>query len=194
VALFVISGIPASGKSTIARLLANRLDRAVYVPGDTIRAMVINGRADANADAGAGQLEDLLLRYQGMLAIAKVYLNDGFDVIVEDVIIGQMVRQFLPLVPVPEMHLVFLDPSGDAVAERDRERTKTAYGVQWNVRQLRDVLHMETARIGLWLDTSELTADQTVEHILKDLKASKVIVSRPSSPAVPRRRRFGPPR
>lgn len=193
-ALFVISGIPASGKSTIARLLANRLDRAVYVPGDTIRAMVINGRADANADAGAGQLEDLLLRYQGMLAIAKVYLNDGFDVIVEDVIIGQMVRQFLPLVPVPEMHLVFLDPSGDAVAERDRERTKTAYGVQWNVRQLRDVLHMETARIGLWLDTSELTADQTVEHILKDLKASKVIVSRPSSPAVPRRRRFGPPR
>jgi cytidylate kinase len=194
VALFVISGIPASGKSTVARLLASRLDRAVYVPGDTIRAMVVNGRADANADAGAGQLQDLLLRYQGALAIANVYLNDGFDVIVEDVIIGQMVRHFLPLVPVPEMHLVFLDPSGDKVAERDRERTKTAYGEQWNVRQLRDVLHMETAHIGLWLDSTELTVEQTVDQILKDLKASKVIVSRPSSPAVPRRRRFGPPR
>jgi predicted kinase len=194
VALFVISGIPASGKSTVARLLAQRLERAVYVPGDTVRAMVVNGRADARADAGQGQLHDLLLRYQGALAIAGVYLNDGFDVIVEDVIIGQMVRQFLPLVPVPEMQLVFLDPSGDVVAERDRERVKTAYGEQWNVRQLRDVLHMETARIGLWLDTSELTAEQTVDRILGDLKASKVIVSRPSSPDVLRRRRFGPPR
>lgn len=193
-ALFVISGIPASGKSTVARLLAQRLDRAVYVPGDTIRAMVVNGRADADADAGEGQLQDLLLRYQGALAIAGVYLGDGFDVIIEDVIIGHALRRFLPLVPVPEMHLVFLDPSSDALAQRDRDRTRTAYGENWNVRQLRDVLHLETARIGLWLDSTELTAEQTVDKILGDLSASKVNVSQPSTPYVRRRRRFGPPR
>jgi predicted kinase len=194
VALFVISGVPASGKTTVGRLLASRLERAVCVPGDAIRAMVITGRADRHADAGEGQRHDLLLRYQGALAVARVYLEDGFDVIVEDVIIGQVLRQFLALVPVPEMHLVFLDPTGDAVAERDANRTKTAYGEQWNVRQLRDVLHMETARIGLWLDSSELSAEETVDRILGDLKASRIIVSQLSSPAVPRRRRFGPPR
>ncbi|HEY0937766.1 MAG TPA: AAA family ATPase [Trebonia sp.] len=192
-ALFVISGIPASGKSTVARLLAQRLDRAVYVPGDTIRAMVVSGRADMAADAGDAQLDQLVLRYQGALALAGVYLNAGFDVIVEDVIIGQVLRRFLPLVPVPEMHLVFLDPSGDAVAERDRDRSKTAYGENWNVRQLRDVLHMETARIGLWLDSTGLTAEETADRILGDLNASKVIVSRPFTPDVRRRRRFGPP-
>jgi predicted kinase len=193
VALFVISGVPASGKSTVARLLASRLDRAVYVPGDTIRAMVISGRADMTTDAGDAQLNQLLLRYQGALALAGVYLNAGFDVIVEDVIIGQVLRQFLGLVPVPEMHLVFLDPNTATLSERDANRTKTAYGERWNVRQLRDVLHMETARIGLWLDSTELTAEQTVDRILADLNASRVIVSRPAAPTV-RRRRFGPPR
>src|ERR1700678_296853 len=82
VALFVISGIPASGKSTVARLLAGRLERSVYVPGDTIRAMVISGRAEMAPGAGDPELHQLLLRYEGALAIADVYLRAGFDVIV----------------------------------------------------------------------------------------------------------------
>ena len=189
-ALFVISGVPAAGKSTVARLLARRLDRAVYVPGDAIRAMVASGAADRAGDA---QLDQLLLRYQAALAIANVYLEAGFDVIVEDVIIGQVLRQFLALVPVPEMHLIFLDPDTGTLADRDRDRTKTAYGERFNVRQLRDVLHLETARIGLWLDSTALSAEETADAILADLRASHVVISRLSSPAV-RRRRFGPPR
>jgi predicted kinase len=194
VALFVISGVPAAGKSTVARLLARRLDRAVYVPGDAIRAMVASGGADTAPGAGDAQLDQLLLRYQAALAIAHVYLEAGFDVIVEDVIIGQVLRRFLALVPVPEMHLVFLDPDTATLADRDRDRSKTAYGERWNVRQLRDVLHLETARIGLWLDSTGLSAEETADAILADLGASHVVISRPSSPAVPRRRRFGPPR
>ena len=38
-ALFVISGVSAAGKSTVARLLAGRFERGVCVPGDEIRAM-----------------------------------------------------------------------------------------------------------------------------------------------------------
>ena len=99
--LFVISGVPASGKTTVSRLLASRLDRAVCVPGDTIRAMVISGRADMRPDAGEAELGQLLLRYQGALAVAAVYLDAGFDAVVEDVIIGPMLPRFLELVPVP---------------------------------------------------------------------------------------------
>ena len=193
-ALFVISGVPAAGKSTVARLLARRLDRAVYVPGDAIRAMVASGGVDLAPGAGDAQLDQLLLRYQAALAIANVYLEAGFDVIVEDVIIGQVLRQFLALVPVPEMHLVFLDPDTAALTDRDRDRSKTAYGERFHVRQLRDVLHLETARIGLWLDSTALSAEETADAILADLPASHVVISRLSSPAVPRRRRFGPPR
>jgi predicted kinase len=194
VALFVISGVPAAGKSTVARLLARRLDGALYVPGDAIRAMVLSGRSGGAAKSGDAQLDQLVLRYKGALALAQVYLEAGFDAIVEDVIIGQMLRHFLAVVPVPEMQLIFLDPGTETLAERDRDRTKTAYGEQWNVRQLRDVLHLETARIGLWLDSSRQTAEETVEVILGDLSASRVVLSQLSAPAARRRRRFGPPR
>jgi predicted kinase len=174
VRLFVISGVPAAGKTTVGRLLACRLDQAVFVPGDTIRAMMVTGRAEPS-EAGETQLRQLLLRYQGALAIASVYLGAGFDVIVEDVIIGPVLREFLALVPVPELHLVFLDPDAPALAERDRHRVKTAYADgKWNVEELRGVLRGHTSRLGLWVDSTRLSADQTVDRILDDLGASLV--------------------
>jgi predicted kinase len=193
VSLFVISGVPAAGKTTVARLLAGRLDRAVCVPGDAIRAMVVTGRADMRPDAGEAELAQLLLRYQGALAVASVYLNAGFDVVVEDVIIGPVLRDFLALVPVPEVHLVFLDPCATTVAERDRGRSKTGYGSHWTVGVLRDVLRLETDRLGLWLDSTGLSAEQTVDAILADLGASLVRLTRPSSPPAPQVP-SGPPR
>ncbi len=178
-ALFVISGVPAAGKSTVARLLAGRMDKAVCVPGDTIRTMVITGRVEMTPDAGEEALRQLLLRYQGALAIADVYLRFGFHAVVEDVIIGPLLLDFLALVPVPELHLVFLDPSADAIAERDRNRSKTAYGERWTVGELRATLRTETERLGLWLDSTGLTAEQTVDRILADLGASLVELNQP---------------
>jgi predicted kinase len=196
VALFVISGVPASGKTTVGRLLASRLDRAVCVPGDTIRAMVVSGRADTRSDAGEAELRQLLLRYQGALAVASVYLEAGYDAVVEDVIIGSVLRKFLALVPVPEVHLVVLNPDADAVAERDRGRPRTAYADgRWDIGELRELLRLETARVGLWLDTSGLSAEQTVDRILADLSASQVKLGRPQSKAAwtGSQKRAGPP-
>src|SRR5581483_7295161 len=117
VALFVISGVSAAGKSTVARLLAERFERGVCVPGDGIRAMIVSGRVDMRPDAGAEALRQLTLRYAGALSVAAVFLDGGFDVVVEDVIIGPILRDFLGLVPVPEFHLVFLDPDAAAVEQ-----------------------------------------------------------------------------
>jgi chloramphenicol 3-O-phosphotransferase len=175
VALFVISGVSAAGKSTVARLLAERFARGVCVPGDAIRAMIASGRADMRPDAGKEALRQLTLRYAGALSVAGVFLNGGFDVVVEDVIIGPILGDFLALVPVPEFHLVFLDPDAAAVKRRERERDTIAYGPgRWSVDGLQAVLREETDRIGLWLDTSGQSAAETVESILSDLDASRV--------------------
>jgi predicted kinase len=98
VALFVISGVSASGKSTVARLLAERFGRGVCVPGDAIRAMMVSGRVDMRPDSGEEALRQLALRYAGALSVADVFLNGGFDVVVEDVIVGPILRDFLRLV------------------------------------------------------------------------------------------------
>ena len=175
VALFVISGVSAAGKSTVARLLAGHFDRGVCVPGDAIHSMVVSGRLDMRPDSGEGELRQLVLRYAGALAVASVYLRAGFDVVVEDVIIGPVLRDFLELVPVPEFHLVFLDPDAAAIERRERERDGTTYAPgRWSAGELRALLREETERIGLWLDSTSLSAGQTVEAILADLDASRV--------------------
>jgi gluconate kinase len=175
VALFVISGVSASGKSTVARLLAERFERGVCVPGDDIRAMMVSGRVDMRPDSGEEALRQLALRYAGALSVADVFLGGGFDVVVEDVIVGPILRDFLSLIPVPEFHLVFLDPDTAAVERRERERNRIAYGPgRWSVGGLQALLREETDRIGLWLDTTRQSAEQTVEAILSDLGASRV--------------------
>jgi len=175
VALFVISGVCASGKSTVARLLAERFERGACVPGDTIREMLASGRAEMRPGGEAEALRQLALRYAGALSVAGVFLDGGFDVVVEDVIVGPILRDFLGLVPVPEFHLVFLDPDAAAIERRERERERVAYGPgRWSVSGLQALLREETDRIGLWLDTTRQSAEQTVDSILAQLDASRV--------------------
>jgi len=184
VALFVISGVSAAGKSTVARLLAERFDRGVCVSGDVIRAMMVSGRADMLPDAEAEALRQLTLRYAGALSVADVFINGGFDVVVEDVIIGPILQDFLALVPVPEFHLVFLDPDASAIERRERDRGALAYGPgRWSVGGLQALLREQTDRIGLWLDTTGHSAEQTVDVILSDLHASHVRLQLPADQA-----------
>ena len=175
VTLIVISGVSAAGKSTVARLLAQRFERGVCVPGDAIRAMIASRCIDMRPGAEQEALRQLALRYAGALSVARVFLAGGFDVVVEDVIIGPILHEFLTLVPVPEFHLVFLDPDAAAIRQRELERDRIAYGPgRWSDDGLQTVLRAETDRLGLWLDTTGQSAAETVESILSDLDASRV--------------------
>ena len=110
-AVFVISGLQAAGKTTVAGLLARRAERGVHVAGDSIRTMVVAGRVDMTPDSPAGAAEQLLARYEASIAVARVYHNAGFSVVIEDVILGEMALRFLELVPWPEINFVMLAPS-----------------------------------------------------------------------------------
>lgn len=175
-AVFAISGIQAAGKTTVAGLLARRFDRGVHVAGDDIRAMVVSGRVDMAPGNPDGAAEQLLARYEAAIAVARVYHDAGFSVVIEDVILGAMALRFLELVPWPEIHFVMLAPSLETVAKRERGRSKTAYGPDWSVRTLGAVLERDTPVFGWWLDSSDLTAEETAERILAEPVRSLVRV------------------
>lgn len=174
--VFVISGLQAAGKTTVAGLLARRFERGVHVAGDSIRDMVVAGRVDMTPDNPGDAAAQLLARYEASIAVAGIYRNAGFSVVIEDVILGAMALRFLELVPWPEIHFVMLAPSLEAVAERALGRSKRGYGQAWSVRTLGTALERDTPVFGWWLDSSTLTPEQTAERIFTDTEASRIRV------------------
>lgn len=59
------------------------------------------------------------------------------------------------------------------VAQRERDRHKKGYGAS-SVADFDHVLRDQTPRIGLWLDSSTLSVDQTVDAILARLPEARV--------------------
>ncbi|MBM7784596.1 AAA family ATPase [Tenggerimyces flavus] len=161
----LVTGIMASGKSTVAQLLAERLPRSAHVRGDAFRRMIVNGGVDIVPEGGDAMDEELSLRYRIAAQVADEYVRAGFTAVVQDVVLGASVQEFVDLTTSRPVAVVVLTPRPEVVARREDERPKSGY-VDWTVKELDDYLRAETPRIGLWLDTSDQTPDQTVDEIL----------------------------
>ena len=165
--MFLISGPMAAGKTTVARLLAERFARGVHVEGDLFRRSIVSGRAEVTPERSAEALAQLRLRYRLGAAAADAYTESGFTVVLEDVVAGPMLEEWRTLVRARPCQLIVLFPSLMAIEEREAGRTETGYEA-WTARQLYEVFANSTPRVGLWLDTSEQTPEQTVDAILTE--------------------------
>ncbi|MDF2543777.1 MAG: hypothetical protein K0S47_3495 [Herbinix sp.] len=165
-AIFIITGIMAAGKSTIAQLLAEKFQKGVHVRGDIYRKMIVTGREDMSPDPTEEALRQLKLRYKLAAATAEAYCNAGFQVIVQDNILGTMLQDFIEMFHNHPIYVIALCPSQEAVALREKERNKIGYG-DWSISELDDLFQRETPRIGLWIDTSNQTPEESIEEILK---------------------------
>jgi chloramphenicol 3-O-phosphotransferase len=166
-----MTGIQAAGKSTIAQALAERLDRSVHVRGDLFRRMVVNGRAEMGAaNPTAEAVRQLRLRYQ-LAAAADGYADAGFIVVLQDIIIGSYLTEVVSAVRTRPLYVVVLAPRADVVQRRENDRHavrgKSAYkpGDQ-SVLELDALFRRETPKIGMWLDTSDQTVEETVDEVL----------------------------
>ncbi|GGD77829.1 AAA family ATPase [Paenibacillus nasutitermitis] len=169
-AIYIITGVMAAGKSTIAQLLAERLDKSVHVRGDLFRRMIVSGREDMSSEPSPEALGQLQLRYRLAATVAEEYYEAGFNVVLQDVIIGPVLNDMLLYLNHRPLYLVVLDPNAEAVAARDAARHKTGYG-GITVSALQQVLQADTPRIGLWIDSSGHTPDETVDEILRRVHA-----------------------
>ena len=164
-AIILITGIQAAGKSTIAQMLAERLPRSVHVRGDLFRRMVINGRADMTPGASEEAVRQLRLRHRLTAATCDEYFQEGFTVVAQDVILGEHLTEMARLIRQRPLLVVVLAPRPEAIAAREAARGKNAYS-QWTIDLLDNGLRNETPRLGLWLDTSDQTPDDTINEIL----------------------------
>jgi chloramphenicol 3-O-phosphotransferase len=163
--IYLITGVMASGKSTVAELFAARLPRAVHLRGDAFRRMIVSGRAEMSADATPEAFDQLYLRYHISALVAGEYLRAGFDVVLQDNYYGQALTDVMNMLDGLPVRVVVLCPDAEAVKRREAGRGKVGYS-GFAVESLHQMFLRETPRIGYWIDSSNQTPEETVEAIL----------------------------
>jgi hypothetical protein len=169
--VWLVTGIQAAGKSAVADLLARQFEHGVHIRGGQFYRWAVRGWVHAG-DANAAEARRLLdLRYRLAALTADEYCGAGFTTVVQDNIFGSDVPRWLESVTARPRHLVVLRPSVDVVREREQHRHratgKTAYRPGGFTIEGLDEQLAATPRIGLWLDTSAMSLDETVAEIVR---------------------------
>jgi chloramphenicol 3-O-phosphotransferase len=178
----LVTGMQAAGKSTIAPLLASRLGPpAATLDGDVFYRGVVAGGEDMTPDPSAEAVRQLELRYDASALIAQHYADAGFDFVCSDNIFEHHVERWFGKLHGVEPYLVMLTPSVESVVERELKRGGNNAYRDWQgssgdltdaVRAFRTYVD-NTPRRGLWLDTTSLTPEESVEAILADLPKAR---------------------
>ncbi|HYK28810.1 MAG TPA: AAA family ATPase [Streptosporangiaceae bacterium] len=168
--VWLVTGIQAAGKSTIADMLARRFERGVHLRGGQFYRWAVQGWVHAGDPRAAEARRLLDLRYRLAALVADEYCQAGFTTVVQDNIFGADVVRWLQSVRTRPRHLVVLRPSVAVVWAREHARHeatgKTAYRPGEFTAEDLDGYLAQMPRIGLWLDTSLQTPAETIDAIL----------------------------
>jgi hypothetical protein len=115
------------------------------------------------------------LRYRLGATTADAYFGAGFTVVVQDIVMGPALLTYVDRITSRPLHVIVLVPRADVVATREAARSKSAYHSDGpSIEDLDRYIRAETPRIGLWLDNSDQTPDETVDEILSRLDEARV--------------------
>jgi len=138
--------------------------RGVWVSADALQRMIVSGgRWPEERAMSAEAKSQLRLRLRNACMLGLSFVAAGFTAVVDDIVIGSRVEDLLEELGGRRFVFVMLTPRLDVVREREWGRgTRLWEAWDW----LDDEIRTRTRRIGLWLDNSDQTPEQTVDEIL----------------------------
>jgi len=164
VQVFLISGIPGAGKTTVSRALAARFPRAAHLEGDAIGELVVSGRVWPHEEPRDEASRQLVVRRRAICRIADTYADAGFVPVIDDVVVSPgVLATYDDGLATRPLVFVQLAPRLEVVKARDAGRDKTWFDL-WS--HLDGQMREWEPKPGLWLDTSDSTVEATVDAIM----------------------------
>ncbi len=169
----LITGTPGAGKTTVTQMVAERLPRAARLDADVFGMMLVRGWAnmldqDGNWNPGPEGKQQLQLRMANVCSTADNFAEAGFTPVIDQVIETRQELDFIAgrLAARPLMLVVLCPPL--AVA-RHRNATRPAEArVEYDFAPLARNQRRELGDVGWWLDSGELTAEETADLIVAE--------------------------
>jgi gluconate kinase len=169
-----VTGPAASGKSTIAHLLAKQFPKSLHLQVDHLRDMMMNGN---ELPQGQAWNDETTRQFQWARStatyMAQLYAREGVDVIIDDVCVpAEFADHYQQLFQDSAVHRVLLLPTQEALIERMQKRAGPfdeflIEFVPWFYSYL-DPMPKEGWIV---LDTSEWTIEHAVQEVLRQIGA-----------------------
>jgi hypothetical protein len=163
-AVLVVSGVPGVGKSTIASLIAQQLPRSAHIEAEALMRFVAGGAVRPGGQPHDEAMRQLRLRGRQVALLADSFFEAGFTPVIDDVVIGTRLAELRA----DSQPAAALRPPR-AAARRDPRRNRGRPGKDvfeaW--KHLDTVAREETPRVGLWLDTSDQTPEESAAEVLR---------------------------
>lgn len=167
--IFLITGPPAAGKSTLCHALLQRFERGLHIPVDDLRLWVASGLSDSVPWTDETE-QQFQLAEAAMCGVARTYHAAGYAVAIDHCRnlprLEKVVQEHLGESPVVKVCLL---PELETVLDRNRTRTNKPFDPAVLVETIQSV-HAAVPKPPPpgWhlLDNTALTVEATVERVL----------------------------
>lgn len=126
--LFLVTGCPGAGKTTLCHALLQRFPLGVRISVDDLRDQVVSGLQHPKQQWN----DDIQLQFdtarEGAAAMAMVYLRKGFNVAIDDLLPHPAAELMLERIGHPSPTRIVLIPPVALAVERNRTRTNKTFG------------------------------------------------------------------